>query len=91
MLFWPRIAIYFQIIITYTQQVGKLFKPSVFYYGNYDYDHPYTFDNWNRNAQVDGWVCRSDRDCEWIDPFLGCDDREFQLNRVQVKVSKIFM
>ena len=68
-----------------------MFKPSVFYYGNYDYDHPYTFDDWNRNAQLDGWVCRSDRDCEWIDPFLGCDDREFQLNRVQVNVFEILI
>ena len=56
----------------------------MFYYRGYDYDNPYTFDEWNRNAQIDGWVCRSDLDCEWIDPDLGCDDRQFELSSVLV-------
>ena len=66
------------------KQIGKSFKPSVFYYRGYDNDNPYTFDDWDRNAQKDGWVCRTDRDCEWIDPDLGCDDRQFELSSVLV-------
>ena len=34
---------------------------------------------------MDGWVCRDDKDCTWIDPNLGCDDREFSLHSVNVR------
>ena len=44
----------------------------------------YTFEDWNRNTYEDGWVCRNDLDCDWIDAQLGCDDREFDLSSVQV-------
>lgn len=44
----------------------------------------YTFEDWNRNTYEDGWVCRNDLDCDWIDAQLGCDDREFDLDSVQV-------
>ena len=49
-----------------------------------DYNEPYSFDAWDRNARKDGWVCRSDEDCEWLDPHLGCDDNEFEMRNVQV-------
>ena len=47
-------------------------------------DEPYPFDDWDRNAKIDGWVCRADEDCEWIDPHLGCDDNEFKMSSIQV-------
>lgn len=49
-----------------------------------NYNEPYSFDAWDRNARKDGWVCRSDEDCEWLDPHLGCDDNEFEMRNVQV-------
>ena len=49
-----------------------------------DYNEPYSFASWDRNARKDGWVCRSDEDCEWLDPHLGCDDNEFEMRNVQV-------
>jgi len=55
------------------------FNPSTFYYNG----HYYNFDSWDRFAKVDGWICRSDEDCEWIDQYLGCDDRYFKNYRVQ--------
>ena len=50
----------------------------------------YSFDDWNRNTHVDGWVCRNDVDCVWIDSNLGCDDREFDLNKIQVSQDLYF-
>ena len=49
-------------------------------YGNY----LNSFQEWDRNAQIDGWVCRADVDCEWIDENLGCDDYEFNIKDIQV-------
>merc|ERR1711894_835084 len=49
------------------------------YYGDDDYD----FDDWNRDAKVDGWICRNDLDCTWIDRNLGCDDRSFSSSQIR--------
>ena len=58
---------------------------------DYDYDdmsdygnNVNFFEEWDRNAQIDGWVCRADVDCEWIDENLGCDDYEFKIKDIQV-------
>lgn len=56
-------------------QIGKKFKPKKF---------KIKFDDWDRYAKKDGWVCRNDDDCTWIDSYLGCDDREFVLSAVKV-------
>jgi len=64
------------------KKIGKAFKPSVFHYEGYDNDNPYTFNDWDRNAKIDGWVCRTDRDCTWIDPNLECDDKQFTIGQV---------
>jgi len=56
--------------------LGFSYRP--LYYGG----HYYTYNNWNSYARVDGWVCRDDRDCTWIDPNLGCDDREFSVKYI---------
>ena len=57
-------------------QIKKKFKKSA----KFDYD----FDDWNRDAILDGWVCRNDQDCTWIDENLGCNDYEFNLDQIQV-------
>ena len=62
-------------------QIGKAFKPKIFFFGGRDYD----FDEWRGFSKIDGWLCRSDRDCEWMDRNLGCDDREFSINVVNVR------
>ena len=49
----------------------------------------FSFDDWSQNANEDGWVCRSDVDCDWIDSNLGCDDREFSNSSIQVKQNEI--
>ena len=43
----------------------------------------YSYDQWQGYADVDGALCRNDYDCTWIDPNLGCDDREFQITLVK--------
>merc|ERR1712113_6185 len=60
------------------KKVATAFKPRIFYFGGRDYD----YNDWYGYSRIDGWVCRSDRDCEWIDQNLGCDDREFSINLV---------
>jgi len=59
-----------------SSMLGGAYRP--IYYGG----HYYNYNNWNSYARVDGWVCRDDRDCTWIDPYLGCDDREFSVNYI---------
>ncbi|XP_040573869.1 uncharacterized protein [Lepeophtheirus salmonis] len=34
----------------------------------------YGFNDWNRWRQQDGFLCRNNNDCVWIDPSLECDD-----------------
>ena len=50
------------------------------HYGGHDYE----FDDWNRGALLDGWVCRNDSDCTWIDERLGCNDYGFDKNTIKV-------
>ena len=44
----------------------------------------YTFEDWKQNSDIDGWVCRNDLDCDWIDEKLGCDNRNFLLDSTKV-------
>lgn len=60
------------------KKIGKAFKPKIFHFGGRDYD----YNQWYGYSRIDGWVCRNDRDCEWIDQNLGCDDREFSINLI---------
>ena len=63
-------------------QIRPSFSPGIWYYGGYH--GPFGWNQWDQYARVDGWVCRSDKDCTWIDQNLGCDDREFDLNSIKV-------
>ena len=42
----------------------------------------YNLAQWRQFSDVDGWFCRNDKDCDWIDPQLGCHDRSFNIQRV---------
>ena len=46
---------------------------------------PFTFNAWKQLANLDGWVCRSHKDCNWISHELYCDTQSF--NVAEVKAS----
>jgi len=54
-------------------QLGKLSTG----YGHWNH-HPrgYGFNDWNRDREIDGFMCRSTNDCNWLDPRLYCQDYE---------------
>ena len=45
-----------------------------------NYDSHYDFDDWNDWREADGFLCRSDNDCEWIDDNLSCEDYELDFS-----------
>jgi|ERR1712029_760618 len=38
-----------------------------------------TFDDWNRWREADGFLCRNDTDCDWVDKQLYCRDYKERL------------
>ena len=64
--------------------IRKKFKKGIF-----SSDIDYDFDDWDKDAQIDGWLCRTDQDCTWIDEHLGCDDREFFSSNIKVSIKKV--
>ena len=54
------------------KKLGKAFVKGIF--------PDYSFEQWRILANKDGWLCRNDRDCSWIDRNLGCDDRGFKIS-----------
>ena len=55
-------------------QVGKLTGR----FGSYGYGRGggWGFNDWNRWREIDGFMCRDDNDCNWIDQRLFCQDYE---------------
>lgn len=55
-------------------QLGKLSAG----YGNWGWgrSHGYGFNDWNQWREVDGFLCRENNDCNWIDRQLYCQDYE---------------
>ena len=45
-----------------------------------NYDSHYDFDDWNDWREADGFLCRNDNDCEWIDDNLSCEDYELDFS-----------
>jgi len=37
----------------------------------------YQFNDWNNWREADGFLCRSNDDCKWVDNNLNCEDYEF--------------
>jgi hypothetical protein len=54
-------------------QIGKLSGR----FGSYGYGRGWGFNDWNRWREIDGFMCRDDNDCKWIDERLFCQDYEF--------------
>ena len=61
-----------------SEGLGKLFNPNVFNYNGVQYG----FNTWDRNARIDGWVCRNDGDCNWLDKHLQCETNGFSLSQI---------
>jgi len=52
-------------------QVGKMEGK----FSNYHWDNThseYNFETWNKWRQADGFLCRNDTDCNWLDDYLEC-------------------
>ena len=55
-------------------QIGKLTgRYSSWGWGN---QHGYRFNDWNNWREIDGFLCRTNQDCNWIEPLLYCQDYE---------------
>ena len=62
------------------KKLKKKFKPRRYRYrGRNDVD----FDEWEDWREIDGMLCRDDNDCNWLDPYLGCNDYGFRLSQVR--------
>ena len=40
------------------------------------FGNSYKFNDWNDWREADGFLCRSNKDCQWIDDKLNCEDYE---------------
>lgn len=40
----------------------------------------YEFNDWNDWREADGFLCRSNNDCKWVDDNLNCEDYELDFN-----------
>ena len=60
------------------KKLTKSFVKGIFLFNNIEYN----VDQWLGFAKKDGWLCRNDTDCTWIDRNLGCDDRKFKTTKV---------
>lgn len=58
-------------------QIGKMSSG----YGGWN-NHPrgYGFNQWNRDREIDGFMCRSTNDCNWLDRQLYCQDYELDFS-----------
>ena len=60
-------------------QLGKLSNRFGGYGGGYGYGgHHYNYRQWNNWREIDGFMCRNDKDCNWIDQRLYCQDYELK-------------
>ena len=40
----------------------------------------YDFNDCNEWREVDGFLCRNDNDCQWMDVYLNCEDYELDFS-----------
>ena len=68
------------------KHISKAIEPSFnLRYPNLVFNNgtPFTFNAWKQLANLDGWVCRSDKDCNWISHELYCDTKSFDVAEVK--------
>ena len=64
------------------KHISKAIEPSFnLRYPNLVFNNgtPFTFKTWKQIANLDGWVCRSHKDCDWISRELYCDAKSFNV------------
>jgi len=54
-------------------QIGKM---STGYNSWHNHPRGYGFNQWNRDREIDGFLCRTTDDCSWLDRRLYCQDYE---------------
>ena len=71
--------------VTSLKHISKAIKPSFQRrYPNLVFNGtPFTFKAWEQLANVDGWVCRSHADCNWISHELYCETKLFDVTEVK--------
>ena len=57
-------------------QLGKLSGG----FGHYHHGGSWGYNDYNRWREVDGFMCRTDNDCNWIDQRLYCQDYELDFS-----------
>ena len=72
-------------VVTSLKHISKVIEPSFKRrYPNVVFNGtPFTFQAWVRLANVDGWVCRSHADCNWISHELYCETELFDVTEVK--------
>ena len=50
----------------------------------------YNFNDWNNWREEEGFLCRNDKDCSWIDAKMNCGDYEL-LFTPNVSITKNFL
>jgi len=63
-------------------QLGKLSNRFSGFGGGYGYGsyggHRYGYREWNNWREIDGFLCRNNNDCNWVDSRLYCQDYELK-------------
>jgi len=60
-------------------QLGKLSTRFSGYGNGYGYGgRHYGYREWNNWREIDGFMCRNNKDCDWVDPRLYCQDYELK-------------
>jgi len=57
-------------------QIGKMTNN----FGHYRHGGQWGYNDYNRWREVDGFMCRTNDDCNWIDPRLYCQDYELDFS-----------
>ena len=66
-------------------QLGKLSGS----FGSYHHGGHWGYREWNNWREVDGFMCRNNQDCNWIDPRLYCQDYELDFSPTVSKYSLV--
>ena len=59
-------------------QIGKLSGRFSSGYGGFGGGRHYGYNDYNRWREIDGFLCRRNEDCNWIDQRLYCQDYELK-------------
>jgi len=64
-------------------QLGKLSNSFGGYHGGYGGGRRWGYNDWNNWREIDGFLCRNTKDCDWVDRRLYCQDYELKFTPAQ--------